>query len=172
MPTVIADAGPLHYLILIQRIDILPQLFGSVVVPDVVMGELRRENTPAEVRRWVQASPGWLVEQPAPSVTPERFAHLGDGEAAVLSLAARLQADLVLIDDREAREAAQAESLAVSGTIGVLDRAARRGLVDLSAAVAALRNTNFRIAPSILERVLADHEQVMSAVQRQRGDAP
>ncbi len=159
MPTVVADAGPLHYLILIEQIDILRVLFGSVVVPDVVMGELCRENTPSEVRRWVEASPDWLVEQPAPSVTPDRFAHLGSGEAGVLSLAAGLQADLVLIDDRDARKAAQAGGLAVSGTIGVLDRAASRGLVDLRSAFAALTKTNFRIAPSIFARVLADHEQ-------------
>jgi predicted nucleic acid-binding protein len=146
VPTVIADAGPLHYLILIQQTDILRELFGSVVVP--------------------------VVERPAPSLTPDRFAHLGSGEAGVLSLAARLQADLVLIDDRDARKAAQAGGLAVSGTIGVLDRAASRGLVDLRSAFDALRNTNFRIAPSILDRVLVDHGQSMSAVQGQRGDAP
>jgi predicted nucleic acid-binding protein len=96
---------------------------------------------------------------------------LGSGEAGVLSLAAGLQADLLLIDDRDARKAAQAEGLAVSGTIGVLDRAASRGLVDLRSAFDALTKTNFRIAPSIFDRVLADHEQAMSAVHGQRRDA-
>jgi predicted nucleic acid-binding protein len=61
---------------------------------------------------------------------------------------------------------AQAGGLAVSGTIGVLDRAASRGLVDLRAAFDALRNTNFRIAPAIFDRVLADHEQATWAVQK------
>ena len=49
MPTVIADAGPLHYLILIRRADVLRGLFGSVWVPDVVLNELRHQNTPSEV---------------------------------------------------------------------------------------------------------------------------
>jgi predicted nucleic acid-binding protein len=45
--------------------------------------------------------------------------------------------------------------LVVTGTLGVLDRAAERRLVDLTSAVAALRQTNFRIDPSLLDQLLA-----------------
>jgi len=40
-------------------------------------------------------------------------------------------------------------------TLGVLDRAAERGLIDLTSAVAALRQTNFRIDPSLLDQLFA-----------------
>ena len=158
MATVIVDAGPLYYLILIQAPDILRQLFGSVVVPDVVTAELQRQTTPSAVRLWLETGRDWLVEQPAPPVRHNRFSRLGSGEIGVLSLAAQLRADLVLIDDRDARKAAHAEGFAVSGTVGVLDRAAARGLIDLRAASDALRATNFRIDPGILDRLLSDHE--------------
>ena len=59
------------------------------------------------------------------------------------------------MDEREGVEEARRLGLAVTGTIGVLDRAAERGLVDLESAVAGLRKTNFRIDPSLLEQLLA-----------------
>ena len=40
----------------------------------------------------------------------------------------------------------------------MLDRAALRGLIDLPAAVAALRDTNFRCRPELLDALLAQHE--------------
>ena len=58
--------------------------------------------------------------------------------------------------------AARARGLDVIGTVGVLDRAATRRLIDIADAVARLRATNFRIRPALLEALLADH----------RGDTP
>lgn len=47
---VVADTGPLHYLILIGQIDLLPRLFGAVAVPITVAGELRHPGAPVAVR--------------------------------------------------------------------------------------------------------------------------
>jgi predicted nucleic acid-binding protein len=62
------------------------------------------------------------------------------------------------MDDRLGVAAALAAGLQVIGTVGVLDRAARRGLIDLPASVARLRDTNFRCRPEILDALLADHD--------------
>ena len=59
------------------------------------------------------------------------------------------------MDEREGVEEAHRLGLAVTGTIGVPDRAAERGLIDLESAVAGLRQTNFRIAPAFLDQLLA-----------------
>ena len=40
MRPVVADTGPLHYLVLIDAIDILPKLFGRVLIPEIVAVEL------------------------------------------------------------------------------------------------------------------------------------
>ena len=42
MSAVVADTGPLHYLVLIEVIDILPRLFGRVLIPEIVGAELSR----------------------------------------------------------------------------------------------------------------------------------
>lgn len=43
---VVADASPLHYLILIEQISVLPTIYGQVMVPSVVCEELQRPQTP------------------------------------------------------------------------------------------------------------------------------
>ena len=43
MRVVVADTGPIHYLILIGHISLLPQLFERVVLPSVVLSELSHE---------------------------------------------------------------------------------------------------------------------------------
>jgi predicted nucleic acid-binding protein len=62
------------------------------------------------------------------------------------------------MDDRLGVAAALAMGQRVIGTVGVLDRAARRGLIDLPASVARLRGTNFRCRPEMLDALLADHD--------------
>ena len=68
-----------------------------------------------------------------------------------------MRADLVLMDDRAGVAAATAQGLATVGTIGLLDRAARRGLVEIGPAVAGLKATNFRCRPEMLDALLDKH---------------
>jgi predicted nucleic acid-binding protein len=43
---VVADAGPLHYLILIGAVDVLGPLYNRVVLPEAVAQELRYQGAP------------------------------------------------------------------------------------------------------------------------------
>jgi hypothetical protein len=56
--------------VLIGRIDLVPQLFGSLSIPTVVRDELDDPMTPAAVRQWIAAPPGWLSNLPAPPGSP------------------------------------------------------------------------------------------------------
>jgi len=68
---VIADASPLHYLILLESSDILPALFGRIVIPRAVAVELQHRHAPAVVRVWMAAPPMWLDIQDV-STAPRR----------------------------------------------------------------------------------------------------
>lgn len=149
---VVCDATPLNYLILIRFADILRQLFGSVATSQAVVEELLSPGAPDPVRQWVDAGPQWLHIYPINDIEAD-LVHLDRGEAQVLSLARRLKADLVLLDEKKARQTARECGLAVSGTLGVLDRAAAHGIVDLSVALARLRRTSFRASPKLFELV-------------------
>ncbi len=152
MRVVVADATPLHYLILIEAIDVLPRLFERTLVPHEVRNELTREATPPIVRRWMLKPPTWLeviFGQPA-GQSDDALNALDSGERSAILLAESLQADLLLIDDRAGAVLAEKRGLAVTGTLGVLDLGSRKGLLSLSALFAKLQATNFRYPPSLL----------------------
>lgn len=158
MPVVIADTGPLHYLVLIGAIDVLPSLFGTVSMPQAVRDELSRERTPPAVRAWIAQTPAWIQIVPTPLPETLPLPGLGAGERAAIALALERRADLILMDDRRGVTAALNHGLLPIGTIGLLDRAARRQLIDLPIAVARLKATNFRYRPALLDALLAQHQ--------------
>ena len=149
---VVADTSPLNYLILIERIEVLPDLFGSVVAPRAVIRELSHVRAPDAVRHWASALPAW-VEVRIATILPAT-SRLGAGESEAIALAKELRADVLLVDDKEARRVAMEHGLSITGTLGVLAEAARRGLLDLPDAIDRLRRTDFKIAETILQVVL------------------
>ncbi len=149
---VISDTTPINYLVLIKEIELLPRLFGRVIIPPAVLTELQQPGSPEEVRAWLAAMPEW-VEVRAPA-SIDGTIRLGRGEIEAISLACELRADEVLIDDMQARKAALARGLRVAGTLLILDRAARRGMVDLPKAIERLRHTSFRAPASLIVHLL------------------
>jgi predicted nucleic acid-binding protein len=145
--TVVSNTSPLNYLVLIGAVDILPALFGRVVVPPAVIGELRHAGAPEVVRNWIQSPPAWLdVRPPAQAPAPMK---LGAGESEAIALALELRADKVLLDDRRGRQVAESHGLVVVGTIAVLVAAGQKGLLDRAQALQPLAATTFRIHPSV-----------------------
>jgi predicted nucleic acid-binding protein len=152
---VIADTGPVNYLLLIGHIDVLPALFEKVILPSAVRDELSDPRTPASVRNWIADPPSWVDVRHTANPLPGRLLDdLGAGETAALTLAAELHADLVLIDDRQAVAAAHEMGLTVTGTMGLLARASARGLIDLAEAFSRLKLTNFRYRQETMDSFL------------------
>ena len=152
---VISDTTPVRYLVLIGSADLLPALYGDVLIPETVAAELQHPHTPEPVRRWMANPPAWLqITSLAdlPSITLS--ADLDPGEYDAIRLALHRQADLVLMDERDGVEEARRLGLTVTGTLGILDQAAARQLIRLDEAFVRLRETNFRIDPSLLHRLL------------------
>ena len=153
---VVADTSPINYLILIEEIDILTKIYGRVVIPRAVRDELLRPSAPEAVRKWIGLLPPWLeVRSPANAPDPS-LASLDPGERDAITLAAELQADQLIVDDRQGRQEAEKRGIPVIGTLGVLREAAVLGLLDLRQAVKRLEATSFHIAPEVLTRLLKD----------------
>lgn len=141
---VVSNTSPLNYLVLIDLQHVLPALFGHVLIPDAVLQELRSPGAPLRVKTWLEPVPEWL-ESRVVSDIPSDVRQLDPGERAVIVLGQSVGATLVLLDERRARHVARERGLAVSGTLGVLDLAARRGLVSISDALDRLGRTTFRV---------------------------
>lgn len=157
---VIADAGPLRYLIVIEQVHLLPLLYGSIVVPPGVVHELTRESTSDAARAWMGRLPDWVTVQ-APQKTVRDLLSadgpslLGLGELEAMALAEELSADVLLADDEAARQAASERNIPVQGTLGVLDLAAEHGLLaDFPEAIENLRRTNFRASRKLYDYFL------------------
>ena len=146
---VIADSSPLIVLVNIGHIEVLPKLFGEVVIPPAVASEIAAPARPQAVRNFAAARPTWLRVQ-APAVV-QQIAELHQGENEALSLAMELHADLVLIDERKAYREAVARKLNAVGTVRVLERAAAEDLLDLKDAFERLKQTDFWISHKLLD---------------------
>lgn len=146
----------MHYLILCGAENILPKLFRQVVIPPTVFREMQQPNTPPPVRQWASALPKWVAVQ-SPKVVNLAL-NVDAGELEAICLAQEIHADAILMDDRAGRNAAVQCGLAVVGTIGLLEQAAERGLVEFPATLARLRQTNARLDPELLDAALARHQ--------------
>ena len=80
---------------------------------------------------------------------------LDEGEAEAIVLALEANANLVPLDDREVRLQAKRLGLKVTGTLGILLRAKKLGLIEsLKEELNKLKETGFRISKSLEEEVL------------------
>ncbi|HEV7924937.1 MAG TPA: DUF3368 domain-containing protein [Verrucomicrobiae bacterium] len=152
MSVVVSDTSPLHYLILCDAQSALPRLFQKVVIPPTVFRELQQPNTPALVRDWASALPSWVEVQAPKSL--KLALDVDAGELEAICLAQEIEAAALLIDDRAGRNAAIRCGLAVIGTIGILEQAAARGLLELPLAAERLRQTNARLDPDLIRGAL------------------
>jgi predicted nucleic acid-binding protein len=99
---VVSDTSPLNYVVLIDAVDVLPNLFGAVHVPPAVVRELQHPRTPELVKRWAQFLPKWLLIS-APSTEAPIDPTLDPGEAEAFALAIELHATSILIDEKKGR---------------------------------------------------------------------
>ncbi len=157
MKVVVSNSSPICYLVLIGQIHLLPALFEEISVPEAVIRELSDEDAPEFLREWVSRPPKWLKVDRVTAQTSLGLERLHAGERDVILLARQIEADLVIMDEKAARQAAVKQGLNVTGLIGILDGAAALGMVDLLAAIEKLRLTSFRASPHLLKTLLDRH---------------
>ena len=153
---VVADSGPLHYLILLGHVDLLQRFYGEALVPEPVAGELTTASAPDTVREWMTNPPTWVAVRPvAADVISRVTGDLDLGERAAIALAETVRADLLLIDEAAGRAEARRRHLRVTGTLGVLRAGAERGVVDVPDLIEQLRSTTFFLDETLVESVFA-----------------
>ncbi|MDR3331443.1 MAG: DUF3368 domain-containing protein [Synergistaceae bacterium] len=149
--TVVCDSTPVIALLGIGRLDILKELYETVIIPEAVRKEV--------VIKDARALDGynWIQVKPIANITAkEAFtAALHDGEVEAMLLAKETIADLIIMDDSLARKHTKYLNLNVTGTIGVLLRAKAEGIIiDIKPVLDDLIQFGFYISDDICKEVL------------------
>ena len=156
---IVSDTTPLHYLILIGELEILPALAPTIIIPSAVLQELQHVRAPEAVKRWLATPPAWLEIRHAnlSLFTPRK--KIGPGETAAIALALELGAAL-LVDDSDAIKEAHRLQLSTLRLFTLLEIAAGKGLLDLTEAIGKMRQTSFHLPPAeVVEALLARDRQ-------------
>ncbi len=154
--TWVVNASPVIALARIGQLRLLEKLAEPLLLPDAVATEILAGPDDDSARAAVLA--GWASRQ-SPGQIPDMITEwgLGAGESAVLALTLELRATAV-VDDAAARTAARTLGVPIIGTLGVVIRAKRCGLIPSAASVIAdLRAAglylNDPVVRSALERI-------------------
>jgi len=158
---VVSNTSPLSFLHKLRCLELLRDLFGSVLVPAAVVEELRIGREHGHDLPDPPSLP-WITVTPARRPSP-RLSAVGDldpGEAAVLDLALALPSPLAVLDERIARRAAKVLGVPCVGTIGILVEAKKRGLLPAVAPrFAELEKMRFRVSPALRAWALEEADE-------------
>lgn len=160
--SVVSNASPLINLARIDQLDLLPRLYGELLIPKAVWEEVVTEGAGQPGADEVKAAT-WIKIQAVANRSLARALRqeLDAGEAEAIILALEVEAELLLMDERVGREISQHLGVHYTGLIGVLIEAKHKGLIgDVKPYLNALRDVaGFRIRDVLYTRVLQDEEE-------------
>ena len=139
----------------IGKLDILREMYGSVIVPQAVYKEVSAKSDSA-CRCIIGMD--WIHIQNILSIENKKMykARLHDGEVEVMILAQEIGGDvLTVIDDNAARKTARYLGIKVTGTLGVLMKAKSLGYIEsVRDSIASMRQAGFYIGTELERLVL------------------
>lgn len=144
---VVSDSSCLIGLSKIGSLDVLRQLFDTLLIPDMVyhevvlMGKGKAGAEEVGQAAWIEQ----CAVQNTLAVNTLRIT-LGAGESEAIILAIERKADFIILDDLRARQTAEELALPVIGTIAILHKAAEKGMLqkEIQSVLQRLRHAGFR----------------------------
>lgn len=160
---VVSNSTPLIYLSKLGKLTLLRKLFGEILVPREVFNEVvlrgKKEKFPEVLVIEDAIHEGWIrtketkIDRRLLKFAPE----LNSGEAGVISLAREAKGDLVLMDDASARSISESFGFNTKGTIYVLLKAYKSGLItkeEVKSLLDKLILAGFRLSSEVYSRIL------------------
>lgn len=128
----------------IGHLDLLSKSFDSILIPPAVQSEFGKKID-------------WLIVKSVQNtaVVNSLKTQIDDGESEAIALAMEMTDVFVVLDDKKARRIAKQLGLKVIGTVGLLLRAKKKGIVtEIKPILDALQNVDFRIADILYKKAL------------------
>lgn len=153
---VVSDADVLIHLLKLEKLSLLQSLYREVAIPEHVKLELLiKEN--AELQKAFNSFLKVFATSKGKAEDIVRRHNIHIGEAHVKALGEELKATLFLSNEKKVRKAAKEEGFTVAGTIGIILKAVKGGLIDNAEAMSLLEKMkaeDFRIQPDILQKAI------------------
>jgi uncharacterized protein len=144
---IICNTSPIQYLHQLGLLHILEALAGQVIIPPAVVDELAMGHRlgidlpDLEALEWVK------VRRPASAPVLPLVTYLGPGETEMFALALETPDAVVVLDDALARQTAEVLRIRLTGTLGLLLDAKRKGLIPMvTPFLNELHTLGFRVA--------------------------
>lgn len=164
MPIVISNASPIINLAIIGRLGLLKKFWGRIFIPEAVWQEVVIDGKDkAEVDEIKKAD--WIIVEKVKdrNLTLLLMQNLDKGEAEAIALAIEKNADIILLDETDARESADIYRIEKTGVLGILLLAKLRNEIpDLKQEIEKLkRNANFWLKDSLIQGVLREAGEIL-----------
>lgn len=159
---IISNSSPLIGLCSIDRLAILQELFESIIIPNAVYEELvfAGDDRPGS-KEIKNAADSWIDVKTLSNrdSIPLLESSLDRGEAEVIALGQELNADLLILDNKEPRNFAKAVDLNIIGTVGIIKLAWKKGIIaNPIFELYKLKNKGFYIKQSIIDIIIEEYE--------------
>jgi predicted nucleic acid-binding protein len=156
MRRIIVNSTPIISLAGIDSLILLKKLYKEIIVPEAVYEEVSIEGESKIGAKRLKEADFIKIHSVDNKEAEKIFStSLHKGEVEVLLLARELKADLVIIDDLLARKHAKYLDIKVTGTLGILLKAKKKGyLKKIKPLLDELINNNIYISDKLYKNVL------------------
>jgi predicted nucleic acid-binding protein len=134
-----------------SAIELLNELYEEIYITDEIALEFG------------ESLPEWVIIE---NVQNKKYQQLLDlyldlGEASAIALALEKVDVLLILDDLKGRKEAEKLGFRITGTLGILFKAKREGLItELKSYIEKLKAVGFRISPKIEEDILIKSKEI------------
>lgn len=167
-PKVVSNSSPLIYLAKINRLNLIKNIYGKIWIPEQVLNEAVTQGKVLKITEAsiIEGAVGrWILKERIKPEIDLKYAFLdgndkiGLGEKQALKLCKQLNADVFIVDDKEARRVWRMLRIKPIRTCGILVQACRKGLLSINEAQEMLDNlikAKFRIVPIVYSSIIKE----------------
>ncbi len=158
MPKVVCNSSPLIHLAKIGKLELLKDYFTEISIPEAVYRECVIDGKDREDAKRIENA-AWIRVVDIKNIDLKKALNtvLDEGASEAIVLALQESADLILLDDYEARELARTYGMKITGTIGLLIKAKYEGdISSIGEMLKKLRRTGFWLSDDLYTKILRD----------------
>jgi len=160
---IVSNSSPIMNLAIIGQLHLIQELFGEIVIPKEVWAELIIEGkgkvgtNEIEKAKWIK-----VAKVKNDSLLKMLSKDLDVGESAAIALAIERKANLLQLDETDARNIAEFYNLSKIGVIGILMRAKKKNLIkEIKPILEKLRTqAHFWIKSDLYDAILSEMGEV------------